>query len=186
MEGCCSCTSASSTPPHAFLSSTPEILDFRASLMIKCSSHIVLAGFELEFYWGNEPISLYIQKEPFCDLFRRHKTEDRRMNYAMPSFWAPPLAEGLFRRQGVLSDGNGDTTIQNRVTLARRPILDNTLNKSWWHTLPPKRRLLWAIDQKVVTHRKASKFIHTLIKGGRLLLNVKKATPSTDTCESNW
>ena len=86
VEGCCSCTSASSTPPHAFLSSTPEILDFRASLMIKCSSHIVLAGFELEFYWGNEPISLYIQKEPFCDLFRRHKTEDRRMNYAMPSF----------------------------------------------------------------------------------------------------
>ena len=96
-----------------------------------------------------------------------------------------PLAEGLFRRQGVLSDGNGDTTIQNRVTLARRAILDNTLNKSWWHTLPPNRCLLWAIDQKVVTHSKANQFIHTLIKWRRLLINAKATPPSTDPWESN-
>lgn len=59
-------------------------------------------------------------------------------------------------------------------------------SKTWLHWHRPAEQYiqqihchpLWAIDQKVVTHRKVNEFIHTLVKWGRVFSNAK-GTPCT-------
>ena len=143
-EGSCSCTFVSSTPRRACLSSTPEIW------YLSYTSNLKLIG--------AKKIAQY-----------HHQTAMGLEVDALPSFWAP-LNQGLFHRQGVLSDGNGDTGDPKQGYIGTP---SNTLNKSWWHRHP-----LWAIGQKVVTHRKVNEFIHTLIKWGKTVLNAK-GTPSS-------